>query len=1770
MKKIYTLLFALMMTSLGFSQGTETFSDLPSNGTYLSRTWTGDDGSTWTATNSRTDQDIDGRAITMNDDKSNTYVQSGTISGGIGDITITTQRKYSGGSGSLDVLINGSSVGTIPYSGSAVATTISGINISGDIVIRIDNNIGGSNGGGADRVAVDNITWTAAGPTCTAPTTQASLYNTTALGTTSATLNWTYGDGEEVLVVVKEGSAVDTDPTSGTDYTGNTVFGSGDELGTGNYVVHSESATSSVSITGLTEATTYHVAVYEYNTTDTCYLTPALTGSFTTECSTPSEVNTFTATAGNEEVDLTWSNGSCYDEILVIAKETSAVTVTPTGDGSAYTANTAFGSGSDVGSSEFVVYKGTGTSATVTGLTNGNTYHFSVFTRKATSWSAAVVDDATLDCTAPAIQASTFTTLSPTTTDVSIEFTRGGGDDVLVVMKEGSAVDTDPTSGISYNANSIFNGAGASEIGTGNYVVFNGNNGTSNPGTGGSSLSISVSGLNPNTTYHLAIYEYNTTNTCYNLIEFTGDFTTVCSTPSDVTAFTATASTTDVDLSWTNGSCYDDILVVAKEVSAVSVTPTGDGTAYIADAAFGSGTDLGTGEYAVYKGSGTSVTITGLNFGTTYHFKVFARKDTTWSSGVTDNATPNYCDPNPSSVDGTGITNVNIGTINNSTGVESGNYGDYSAQSTDVIQGQTVACDITFTTGYAYNTKIWIDYNNDGDFDDLDEEVYSGMSASESTTTLNASFTVPLTATLGQHRLRIGSSEGEGFGGTVIPCYTGPYGAYEDYTINILVGNDNDTEVYDPTSQVAATTITAASSTTSGTAFDAFGFEVGDQGTTDGEPTNITTMRFVPGPNNTADWTDHIQGVTLSDENAVSYAPTTSITDTEIVLTFGSPIAVADGTSLKFLLGLYLNETAIVDGSVIQLQINESASGFATDIMGSGFADPFLLGDVVGNDITINVYATELMFSEQASDTELNAAMSPAVTVSGVDANGNLDTDYNLDVDITSTGTLSGSPVTATAVSGIATFSTLTHTIVGSGLVLTADDGALATVDSSSFDITEPIVGAADLFFSEYVEGNTGNNKYLEIYNGTGTTITLTDYSVEMYSNGSSSASQTEDFTVGFPTTLASGDVIVLRAQNTSEFNGTAYDSGVCFFNGDDTVVLKKHGIIIDIIGNIGCDPGSGFNATGGNSTLNQSLIRNTDVCEGVSIDPSGCGSTSFTTLATEWTSLGTDVFSNLGSHSAMCGPTTYTYTGTWSPSNPNGVATANDNIVITSGAAIIDTNTTANSVTVSPGASLTVNSSVTLTVNSTEGLLLNSTSTSYSSLILDGTIAGTVKYNRYVNYNDSVNGNDLISAPLSGQAFNTFIANNPNIRANPSGPEVLFGGFDNNSSTDPFELWNDTDTTPLTAGKGYRSGITEGQASNLVTFEGTVNTSLVQIPINQGSESTLNLIGNPFPSYLDAQEFLSHNSGLLDPSAAVIYGYNDSTDGTSADDYTIISALLNTSMNIAPGQAFFVSSNTTGGNIEFTTSGSDMRLATGGDDFIAGRNSSVISNLKLNLSNTNANFITDIFFTQYSTQGLDPGYDASLLGGVAPAFALYSHLVEDNTDVPLAVQALGKTDYMDITIPLGVNANQGEQIIFSINETNLANTVEVYLEDNVTNTSTLLNTSDYTLTPNVDLNGTGRFYLRVTDNSLSISDNSLDNLNIYNNQKDKTVVISGQLAETTTAKLYDIQGRTVSTSLLQNLNSLQTIDVSGLKAGVYVVQLVNGTQNKTQKIIIR
>jgi len=132
----------------------ETFESIPANaGNYVTRTWTGDNGGDWTATEARTDQTITNRAITIRGGS----LTAPTTTGGIGSFTVTTKRVFGGTSGTFNLKVNNTIVGTIPYGDQDVAQTITiqNINIEGSVSIVIDDNSGPSN-----RVAFDDLSWT--------------------------------------------------------------------------------------------------------------------------------------------------------------------------------------------------------------------------------------------------------------------------------------------------------------------------------------------------------------------------------------------------------------------------------------------------------------------------------------------------------------------------------------------------------------------------------------------------------------------------------------------------------------------------------------------------------------------------------------------------------------------------------------------------------------------------------------------------------------------------------------------------------------------------------------------------------------------------------------------------------------------------------------------------------------------------------------------------------------------------------------------------------------------------------------------------------------------------------------------------------------------------------------------------------------------------------------------------------------------------------------------------------------------------------------------------------------------------------------------------------------------------------------------------------------------------------------------------------------------------------------------------------------------------
>lgn len=175
--------------------------------------------------------------------------------------------------------------------------------------------------------------------------------------------------------------------------------------------------------------------------------------------------------------------------------------------------------------------------------------------------------------------------------------------------------------------------------------------------------------------------------------------------------------------------------------------------------------------------------------------------------------------------------------------------------------------------------------------------------------------------------------------------------------------------------------------------------------------------------------------------------------------------------------------------------------------------------------------------------------------------------------------------------------------------------------------------GFDDLIISEYIEG-TGNNKALEIFNGTGSTVSLTDYAVQIFSNGASNPS----FNINLGGNLPNGDVYVLAhaSANPDILSEADYTNAYAIsFNGDDAVAIynTSTGQYVDIFGVIGNDPGTAWTAAGGYSTLDKTLVRRPEVRSGITQNPSGTGPSAFSTLASEWIVYPVDTFAYLGSH---------------------------------------------------------------------------------------------------------------------------------------------------------------------------------------------------------------------------------------------------------------------------------------------------------------------------------------------------------------------------------------------------------------------------------------------------------------------------------------------------------------------------------------------------------
>jgi hypothetical protein len=357
---------------------------------------------------------------------------------------------------------------------------------------------------------------------CSAPDTHASNVSASAVTGTTATISWTDGNGPYRIVVLREGSAVNANPADDVSYTGNAAFGSGSQIAAGNFVVYSGLG-STVSITGLTPGRHYFAEVFEYDCSagSERYFTTGTPGhvDFVT---VPEVPTAFTDVCVYETgAELSWSAPAAgnADGYLLVARETSGAHSINGLDPHVqsfslnYTVAPLFGS---TAPNSRVLYNGTGTTASVTGLTPGSSYTFRVYAYALGTGSDHAYSTGTALTRTAQMNNVTLASAVGNDQSVLVSWTNPSAacfDEVLVVVNETAGIGFTPVGdGSAYTPDPVYTAP--------DQVVYLADLNTS---------TVDVSGLTNGTTYYFEVFVRRGTMWSSGV--------EISATPNDITSF---------------------------------------------------------------------------------------------------------------------------------------------------------------------------------------------------------------------------------------------------------------------------------------------------------------------------------------------------------------------------------------------------------------------------------------------------------------------------------------------------------------------------------------------------------------------------------------------------------------------------------------------------------------------------------------------------------------------------------------------------------------------------------------------------------------------------------------------------------------------------------------------------------------------------------------------------------------------------------------------------------------------------------------------------------------------------------------------------------------------------------------------------------------------------------------------------------------------------------------------------------------------------------
>ena len=433
-------------------------------------------------------------------------------------------------------------------------------------------------------------------------------------------------------------------------------------------------------------------------------------------------------------------------------------------------------------------------------------------------------------------------------------------------------------------------------------------------------------------------------------------------------------------------------------------------------------------------------------------------------------------------------------------------------------------------------------------------------------------------------------------------------------------------------------------------------------------------------------------------------------------------------------------------------------------------------------------------------------------------------------------------------------------------------------------------------------------------------------------------------------------------------------------------------------------------------------------------------------------------------------------------------------------------------------------------------------------SLIPAGTATGEINYKVYVADTNWY----LVSSPVVDAAYNdTWVTNNDIATGSASNKGISnYNNAAPDVTTGQWSYYQGGTTEAFGIGVGY--GLKKATGLGNFTFTGTMPTA-VNPTITQ-DDNNWNLIGNSYPSYMDIAAFIASNgiSGTdqLSDTFQSVYVWNATTS---------LYEML-TSGYLQPGQAFFVNSKVSTGTVSITTA---MQSHQTSIPFYK----TSTPTLNLSVSNGLSTKKTQLNYFDNKTNGLDPGFDIGLFNGVASDLSIYTHLIENNKGIALGRQALAISEMESQIIPIGLKAEAGKELTFSIEALNLPNGIEVYLEDRAANTFSSLTAGDLKITLNEDVNGTGKYYLQLSSKSLSANTTALETISVCVSGS-KNLKIVGLSSEKTSLKLFNSIGKLVFDTSFSS-DETQNISLSNLSSGFYIVQIESEDKKLNKKIIL-